>query len=432
MHPYAGNPENYPDNITEIDDSDAPNASNFNTSIEGLGDRTAWLKQAASARAVATWYDPLPTSNLTADVCWDAYVQRWATLDVSSFATTKIDGTNDGRNYIAYNIGYSPSQTTALAVAFQIRPSDGRIVYWKTATSDQHGIVDTIDQSTNPAAATEHLVTSLDGCTNGTMLTSFAPSPTTARFVALGNANPGVALSGGKAAYSDDGVTWASIALPSSWISGSSIISLYLSATLTSPGGGDVALPLIAACGATAGTDVSRLLAVNTGSTPPTAADVTPGFLATTYVIRGIAYDGVNSLVGLLVQKSGGVMSLWTTDAPTRTTWTKVHEWGTTGGGFTAGGLAVIGGVWVVLFHENIRNDGTNRVFYCGNIALGTSCTWSAADFYDTAFITTGNYHRLVSNGSQVFKMQKVLGGGTGSSNIVSNRTPYLAPSAGF
>ena len=40
---YAGNPGSYPFTIGLIDDSDAPNASNFNLSPQGLADRTSYL-----------------------------------------------------------------------------------------------------------------------------------------------------------------------------------------------------------------------------------------------------------------------------------------------------------------------------------------------------------------------------------------------------
>jgi hypothetical protein len=43
MHDYDGNPANNPAAISMLDDSDAPNATNFDTPLEGLADRTAWL-----------------------------------------------------------------------------------------------------------------------------------------------------------------------------------------------------------------------------------------------------------------------------------------------------------------------------------------------------------------------------------------------------
>lgn len=43
MHPYAGNPAVYPTTISLIDDSDAPDAANFNPAPQALADRTAFI-----------------------------------------------------------------------------------------------------------------------------------------------------------------------------------------------------------------------------------------------------------------------------------------------------------------------------------------------------------------------------------------------------
>ncbi len=45
MHNYSG-ASSYPTNLSLIDDSDAPTAANFNTSIEGLANRTVFLRDA--------------------------------------------------------------------------------------------------------------------------------------------------------------------------------------------------------------------------------------------------------------------------------------------------------------------------------------------------------------------------------------------------
>lgn len=54
MHPYAGDPTNYPEDVDIIDDSDPPNASNFNVANEGALDRTENLR-ASTARVGEGW-----------------------------------------------------------------------------------------------------------------------------------------------------------------------------------------------------------------------------------------------------------------------------------------------------------------------------------------------------------------------------------------
>lgn len=55
MHGYAGNPNSYPLSVEIIDDSDAPNATNFNTTDEGTLDRTAWLHARAGGIPALNW-----------------------------------------------------------------------------------------------------------------------------------------------------------------------------------------------------------------------------------------------------------------------------------------------------------------------------------------------------------------------------------------
>jgi hypothetical protein len=55
MHGYAGDPTNYPAEVELIDDSDAPNATNFGTTSEGTLDRTAWLRVRIAAGPAVDW-----------------------------------------------------------------------------------------------------------------------------------------------------------------------------------------------------------------------------------------------------------------------------------------------------------------------------------------------------------------------------------------
>lgn len=81
---YAGNPANYPDNLTFLTDGDpARRASTYRPGLEGLADRTAYLKASLSDRR-AVW-GSLPTLNFHAGVTaalvdhvkYDPVNRRW-------------------------------------------------------------------------------------------------------------------------------------------------------------------------------------------------------------------------------------------------------------------------------------------------------------------------------------------------------------------
>lgn len=81
---YAGNPASFPPTIGLIDDSDSPNASNFNACFgQGQSDRTMWLRQRLRGVRAQNWYGelayatwlPAGTSWLTA--AWDAANSGW-------------------------------------------------------------------------------------------------------------------------------------------------------------------------------------------------------------------------------------------------------------------------------------------------------------------------------------------------------------------
>jgi hypothetical protein len=71
MHGYAGNPGNYPITVRLIDDSDAPNASNFDLAPEDLADRTAYLQAQTGAAMAENW---MPVTSV-AGVAW--YAALW-------------------------------------------------------------------------------------------------------------------------------------------------------------------------------------------------------------------------------------------------------------------------------------------------------------------------------------------------------------------
>lgn len=428
MHNYQGDPTNNAATIPLVDDADLnpPTAANLDLTGQALADRSAYRARAAFATAVANWRSPMAGTIVSSSAAWDAFAQRWVFWVPSSTGT--VYATNDGQSYFPLNTSSAP--TTGFTTVIGVRPSDGLIVAAKTATGGAATVV-TYDQSSNPAHATEHLVTALDGIIFATMLVSLVSPAPAVKFVVVGCA--GTLPAAGKAAWSSDGATWTSITLPAGWSTVSESVQQYISCTGVDPQTGvDLLPPLVAMCGQVVGTDPSRLLSINTGNVPVLATDITPAFVGTTYGIRGIAYDVENLLVGILAQDSTGKASVWTSDF-TLTTWTKVHEWGATAGSFSAGGLTTLGGVWVVVLRDSTRNDGTNRVFYCGDITRGVSCTWSVADYFDGAFLDASRGARLLSNGRQVLKLQIGLDSGdTASVNVMSQKVPYLPQSPAF
>ena len=111
---YAGNPGSYPVTVGLIDDSDAPNASNFNPAPQGLADRTSYLTRRVGlagidwkGRVGITGLPNAPAGN-TFGGCgaWDAAHAQW----LLGFGDTS---NNDA--WVLANSGMDPSDITALA-----------------------------------------------------------------------------------------------------------------------------------------------------------------------------------------------------------------------------------------------------------------------------------------------------------------------------
>lgn len=91
MHPIAGDPTQYPEQYDVIDDSDSPNATNFNTPHEAEANRTAWLR-AHLGSAGGDWRQEwaatsLVASSLMQNACWDSSTRRWVIVVVQNGAT---------------------------------------------------------------------------------------------------------------------------------------------------------------------------------------------------------------------------------------------------------------------------------------------------------------------------------------------------------
>lgn len=136
MATYKGNPNNYPTTLTIVDDASPPNATNFNTPIEGLADEVAWMQERGSLSPLlalqpaftvqtlssfssakgphaAAWNDTALAVDPVAGQKWNLAVWDTSTTHVQVFAGY-ADGT-DAWAQVGGNIAYTQS-ATSLAV----------------------------------------------------------------------------------------------------------------------------------------------------------------------------------------------------------------------------------------------------------------------------------------------------------------------------
>ena len=77
--PYAGNQDDFPQNITILSGSDLPNTTNFNTTSEGLADRTAYVFKRARSLNWLPSYMPVLTGPILTLSCtaFDTLTLKW-------------------------------------------------------------------------------------------------------------------------------------------------------------------------------------------------------------------------------------------------------------------------------------------------------------------------------------------------------------------
>lgn len=128
--PYAGDPDNFPDEIDTLDDSVQRTAANLNASSEGLADRTAWLRSRAAAATefhkviASTTLLPSPNDTVYACGAWDSSNRQWLLGGLSladGSGTASIyrvpNGYSDGSLGTAINVS---SNTFASSVPFDV------------------------------------------------------------------------------------------------------------------------------------------------------------------------------------------------------------------------------------------------------------------------------------------------------------------------
>lgn len=375
-------------------------AENMNYELNALGGIQQSAVQAVSAAAVANWGAPIANidpSNVggttVTTACWDSYHEQWIAYGYD-FGT----GSSGDQAYTTYDGGKTWHQISGLSIGILsnvfglgvcVNPANGQFVVVRAAV---------------PAATLSATVGNQISGTTTTSITGHAEAgallmdPVNTNHMtfvgATGVAGPYTGLG-----LSFDGVTtWTDItsSLPTGWQSGTSNVMNFLG--VSGPTGNVWALQ-----GQRPGTD-SSLLMLQTN----VFGDITPTFLSsgTTREIRGLAYDFVQSLWGVLTQDNSSPpnVELWTTPDPISgaSTWTKAHQFT----GYWGGGLCVVGNVWAV-YLQDITNHGLgNQVLWSPNVVPSstTSTPWSRADYFDSLSMSArGDYDpvAMLSNGSQ-------------------------------
>jgi hypothetical protein len=342
---YAGDPNNFPEEITEIDDSDAPNATNFALATDALADRTAWLRDQLNNRqlsqlAAGNFKRPITTivgpgsiaMNLGA-VAWDAAYERWAALFQGSTGLFAYDTHSSGDAWVNLNSS-AISANYALAGA-----SDGNGNF--AALLNQGTVVATARVSQAGTLSGPTTQTFLGNIVQGVMV--YVPSGFASGYFMLGCQQSGSTFTCKLASSATGAGAWAdnTSLLPTAgsfnWQTGTNNVAGFVSASDLA---GSFTYPVVfGMCGITPGTDASRLLGFGSSG----FVDITPSVL-TGKCLTGLAYNAVLGLWGILCFDNGPFCYLYT--SPDQATWTLQYKFAPSIGAIQSGGLACVGAVW--------------------------------------------------------------------------------------
>jgi hypothetical protein len=421
MHSYTGTASSFHAAITIIDDSDSPNASNFNTAPEALGDNTAFLFQASIADATKNW---LPTQgNITAGTgscflyggAWDGLFQQWIELGKDSSTSTIQSrySQNAGLTWVEFTSDFTATFTPIAGQCIGINPSGNIAVarndgsgsnYASTKISAYDGgaYVDAVQNAFKPSVGAP-------------LLSQGAIFFFGTAFYLVGASGAGTGTTVGVAAVSPSGDgtgTWATFtsSLPAGWQNGTTNITGWLVALSPTDA-------VVASCGLTPGGSDRSLLLHMTSAAPTTPTDITPAILTSgTEHVRGLAYSATDGLWGLLTSTANsgsGTAKLYT--SPDLATWTKVATLATT----QAVGLAATQSIWTLLIKQKFSNQ--NIVLVSNNVARGAgNVTWQAGNLVDATPAAGGRraVATFLSSGAQLLAADNQLGGGV--SNYVT------------
>ena len=375
---YSGTPTKVAPAITYLTPNVPISAQNFNYL---LNQRDAIVSQAVLANwaaAAANWNGPAPLVGndllavpIALSGCWDSFYQRWLVSGLSEIAnaagstlvTCFVTYSPDGRTWFTLNVP-TPS-TRFYGVALASRPGTGDLSLLRS-----DGATTSISFWTAGAGTgTDTTQAFLAGVDQGVM--SFFNGA----FWFVGATGVSTSTWTGHAASSATGSgAWTdqSGGLPGGWASsgaGNTILE-WLTAQ-------NASTCVFAMCGATPGTDTSRLMTLNTSGV---FADITPaGVLGgTAQEIRGLCYVANDGLWALLTQDNANNGYLYS--SPDLSAWTLVQTFT----GYWVGGVSAIGSVWEVLVCDQSTPSIGNRLLYSTNVGTaGASSTWAFAAYVE-------------------------------------------------
>jgi len=205
VHGYAGDPTSYPEEVDLIDDSDAPNASNFGQALENLADRTAYLKGVVEDVQLLNWGPPArQTAIVWNRSCgYDAVNDRFmvGTIDVQTGEPQLHLGTGAEDLWVPLAPSLDIGSSTAAPTSVLKDPSDASTYFVAyTDPTTQHVIVQKVSGSTVTTVFSEltYLYTDCQlGTVNGAIVI----------FLAATTAHSSIQYS------TDHGATWTAVSV---------------------------------------------------------------------------------------------------------------------------------------------------------------------------------------------------------------------------
>ena len=417
--PYQGNPDNAPSSVTPVDDSLPPNATNFNTPIQGAFDLACHVRAIAGGMACGNWpvtpAQPVgSTTGIGTAVAWSVPQQAWL-YSVSTSGPTPILVSRDcGRSWATLINTTSLTQPQSLLVSL----GNG-----DTLVFSGQGSGNTVELVTAAGVQTGNFFVAFQS--HQIVVDYFADSvpanPGAVQRHVFGYQQSGAAFTGIWYSQADGAAvgTWTnnSASLPAAFASSAgNHCGQWLVANTTNgrrqAAAGDV--EVVALCGVTPGTDTPHLMKIasNGGGVVATITDITANLPAGSYRIAGLAWDEINLLWGLLVATAngaGGPLKLYS--SPDLVVWTLVHTFAY-GGNETCqtGSLATVNGTWAVWVGFNTTlSDQSGRVLYSWDVAQkGIASVWKSACLaLEPNNVAYGNSFPVFrSNGSQLMAVQ--------------------------
>lgn len=449
--PYEGQPDNAPTAITPVDDSLAPNATNFNTPLQGGFDLACNARATIAGSVCGNWPKPAAEAVVSAvsyvNYAWDPASQQWLCGAQTAGGATLSRSADAGETWNAM----SPALSGGAVIAMTSTGQYGDVLLLGSSTPT---IIDRYDfQGNHTFSNSVGFPSALTGGV-GDYFSDVVP--------ANPGANPqrhffawvqtGGTFVGHWRSQSDGAAVgaWAGndSSLPAAFASGTNHVGAMIAVNTTKGRRAAVAgdIELVAICGVTPGTDTPRLMSVTSNGAvlAATISDITaqlpvPGV---GYVIAGLDYDEVNLLWGIALATS--VAGTYVYSSPDLVTWTQVHQFPFYGPSQLPSGLngpgrclACVGGTWALWLGANTDVAAawfTPRILYSWNVAQkGAASIWKAGNLSlsPTGGTAAGPGAVLLTNGSQLLAGQN-SNGSHAYSKISLDAGIYLAGGSGL